>query len=727
MERIIGMTLWVATAAFLALRSPVLGVQRPLAETYHWENVEIVGGGFVSGILYHPRQKDLAYSRTDIGGAYRWDARKERWIPLVDFLQRPDWNLYGIESIGLDPSDPAKLYLACGTYTNEWGGYGAILRSSDQGRTFQRANMTFKMGGNMDGRSMGERLTVDPNQGKILLFGSRQGGLWRSTDGAASWSPVINFPKSKAQRGIGIGLVLFDPRSGEKGKSSKTIYAGIASLTAGLYRSNDAGDSWMPVPGQPTGMFPHHAAFDSDGSLVLTYSNAPGPNGISNGAVWRYDPKSSAWKDITPIRPAVGSGFGYAGLSIDLKHPGTMVVTTLDRWNPGDDVFRTTDGGRQWNSMRTKATMDSSGSPFLKWGQKAPKFGWWMGTVQIDPFRPGRILFGTGATIWGTDDALKVDRGQSANWTVRAQGLEETAVIDLMSPPQGAHLFSALGDVGGFKHDSLKIAPPEGMQSNPLFGNTDSIDFAENVPSVLVRVGRANGAIRRGAISRDSGQSWMPFDREPAGSRGSGHVAVSADGKAILWSPQGLDPSYTLDDGKSWNTCMGTTSSMEPIADRVRPNVFYAFDNRTGEIAMSRDSGLHFEIVGRGLPTGESLLKSVPGYAGELWLTAGKKLFRSIDSGSSFTAIKTIEDLRSIGFGKAASGRKYPTLFAVGKIGNVDGAFRSIDQGTTWVLVTDSQHGYGTMGKIIGDPRIFGRAYLGTNGRGVLYGDSLKR
>jgi cellulase/cellobiase CelA1 len=50
--------------------------------------------------------------------------------------------------------------------------------------------------------------------------------------------------------------------------------------------------------------------------------------------------------------------------------------------------------------------------------------------------------------------------------------------------------------------------------------------------------------------------------------------------------------------------------------------------------------------------------------------------------------------------------------------------FRSDDGGASWVRINDDAHQYGNIGAAItGDPRVYGRVYLATNGRGVLYAD----
>ena len=107
--------------------------------------------------VFHPNERGLAYARTDVGGAYRWDDEAQRWIAMTDWIGAEDENLIGIESLAIDPSDPERVYLAAGTYTNPKVGNGAILRSSDRGRTFQRTDLPFKLGGNEMGRGNGER------------------------------------------------------------------------------------------------------------------------------------------------------------------------------------------------------------------------------------------------------------------------------------------------------------------------------------------------------------------------------------------------------------------------------------------------------------------------------------------------------------------------------------------------------------------------------------------
>ena len=160
--------------------------------SYEWKSVPIVGGGFVDGIVFHPEAPGVRYCRTDMGGAYRWDAVSNQWTPLLDWISLDESNLQGVESIAIDPQNPQNVYIACGTYTSSSN--GAILCSYDGGRTFTRVDVPFTMGGNENGRGNGERMMVDPQNGNIIYMGTRLHGLWRSTDKGQSWARVVSFP-----------------------------------------------------------------------------------------------------------------------------------------------------------------------------------------------------------------------------------------------------------------------------------------------------------------------------------------------------------------------------------------------------------------------------------------------------------------------------------------------------------------------------------------------------
>jgi len=58
---------------------------RAQTASYVWRNAPVGGGGFVTGIVTHKTSGDR-YCRTDVGGAYRWDAANNKWIQLLDWL-----------------------------------------------------------------------------------------------------------------------------------------------------------------------------------------------------------------------------------------------------------------------------------------------------------------------------------------------------------------------------------------------------------------------------------------------------------------------------------------------------------------------------------------------------------------------------------------------------------------------------------------------------------------
>ncbi|MFI1847193.1 xyloglucanase [Streptomyces sp. NPDC020480] len=722
-----------------------------------WKNVRVDGGGFVPGIVFNRKEKNLAYARTDIGGAYRWDQTGKQWVPLLDWVDWDRWGWTGVSSLASDPVEPNKVYAAVGTYTNSWDPTnGAILRSSDRGATWQSTTLPFKVGGNMPGRGMGERLAVDPNKNSVLYFGAPSGnGLWRSTDSGATWSKVTAFPNAGnyaqdpsdssgyLSDNQGVVWVTFDERTGSSGTATKTIYVGVADKQNTVYRSTDAGATWSRVDGQPTGYLSHKGVLDSkNGYLYITTSDKGGPYDGEKGQVWRYATATGEWKNISPMTDA-DTYFGYSGLTVDRQKPGTLMVTGYSSWWPDTQIFRSTDSGATWTrawdftsypNRSFRYTQDVSSVPWLTFGtnpsppEVTPKLGWMTEALEIDPFDSNRMMYGTGATVYGTENLSSWDSGGQIKITPMVRGLEETAVNDLASPPSGAPLLSALGDIGGFRHTDLDAVPTK-MFSSPSFTTTTSLDYAETNPNTVVRVGN-NDAAPRIAFSTDNGANWWQGS-EPSGVTGGGTVAAAADGSGFVWSPDGTSAVYyTAGFGNSWTASSGIPAGAVVESDRKNPKKYYGF--KSGTFYVSTDGGATFTAkAATGLPAdGPVRFKALPGTEGDIWLAGGSAsgtygLWHSTDSGATFTKLSGVQQADNIGFGKAATGATYQTLYTSAKIGGVRGIFRSTDAGASWVRINDNTHQFAWTGAAItGDPRVYGRVYVSTNGRGILRGDS---
>nr|WP_278248935.1 xyloglucanase [Streptomonospora litoralis] len=723
-----------------------------------WHNVQIEGGGFIPGIVFNQSEPGLAYARTDIGGAYRWDEAQQKWSPLLDWVGWDDWGWTGVAGLATDPVDPDRVYAAVGTYTNDWDpNNGAILRSADRGETWEVTELPFKLGGNMPGRGI-ERLSVDPNDNSVLYLGAPSGhGLWRSTDHGQTWSEVASFPNPgdyamdpDDSSGLnsdnqGVGWIAFDRSSASRGERTQDIYVGVMDKQNTVYRSTDGGQSWERIPGQPEGHLAIEGVFDHEnGRLYISTSDTGGPYSGGSGDVWKFDTATGEWTNISPVpSDSADNHFGYGGLTIDRQNPGTLMVSTQISWWPDIQIYRTTDGGENWTQAWrygayperiNRYEMDISDSPWLTFGNDpqppvtSPKLGWMTQAMEIDPFDSDRLMYGTGATLYGTRDLTDWDSDETVTIEPMARGIEETAVNDLAAPPGDTPLVSALGDIGGFRHEDLSEVP-DLMHTGPFHGTVTSLDFAESAAQRFVRVGRNDddASVSHIAVSSDGGASWRPGE-EPSGVTGAGTVAMAADGSAIVWSTEGAGVQVSTDSAASWSASSGVPAGARVQADRADPDVFYA--HADGAFYVSTDGGATFqESAARGLPQSSVRFAAVPGRAGDVWLAGGSEggaygLWHSTDSGATFERVADVDQADTVGFGKAKPGSDYPAIYTSAEINGTRGIFRSDDGGSSWIRVNDDQHQWGWTGAAItGDPDVYGRVYVSTNGRGIVYGD----
>ena len=681
----------------LFLLVPCARAAPPATAPYVWKNVAIGGGGYVTDIYCHPRQKDLVYIRTDVGGFYRWDAPASRWVPLTDWVGRDQSNYYGGEGLALDPSDPKVVYIAAGEY--EWATPGTIFKSGDMGRTWKKLPIDQKMGGNEDHRWGGPRLVVSPFHPSVLLFGSRHDGLWRSADAGASWARVPTFP-STGKEGIGITAIVF---------GTKTPHAAYAAAFGdGVYESADDGLTWHKTAGGPAEV--ERLAASADGALYATHAHGVG----------KY--AAGGWADVSP--PGVAVAFN--GVSVDPQDPRDLLTTTqTDHLR----LFRTRDGGATWAEQKT---VTRSSVPWYADGMKRIQY---VAGLAFDPNTAGRVWLTDWYATYRTED-INADPVVLTN---HERGHEELVVFTLACPPGGPPLLSGTADVDGFVHDSLDTFPTHGFGGyfggkGPTFGYTEGIAWCASQPSRVARAGVVPwNNTGGGALSRDGGRTWGGFPAWDAKILAA-RIAISAtDPDTMVVLRVGAGPALaTRDGGHSWQNVAGLPDDLIPgvwnwqtplAADGARANVFYVYHG--GKVYKSMDGGASFTVRASGLPAGGQALVTVPGQADDVWLASGDAgLSHSSDGGQTFRALPAVRQASLFAVGKAAPGSERAALYLDGALADGrKGLFRSLDGGASWEGIADPREPVGdSPNAMAASFDTFGLVFIGTNGRGIYYG-----
>jgi hypothetical protein len=716
---------------------PSLAAAAAPTAAYDWRNVPFGGGGYVDGLVFHPREAGLLYARTDSGGAYRYDLATRAWVPLLDHLSRGDADLMGVLSIAVDPKETNRVYLACGQYLGEWARNGALLSSTDRGATWRVTELGVKLGGRMDGRGSGERLQVDPHQGEVLLLGTTRDGLMKSTDRGQSFRR-LDWPARH------VSLVLFDPSSGSPGTPCRTVYAGSHDQP-GLFVSNDGGNSFARVPGAPE-QAPQRAVFGPDGTLYVSFcashsDAATNPGNVRAGGVWKRD-TGGRWTDITPVPTSRSpQGFGYSGLDVDRQVPGRLMVSTIARWSEGDDIFLSTDDGAHWTPLaaRSKHQVGPYAWALSLRGRGNDRMGTLISDLKIDPFNGDRALYGTGSGLYQTDNLRAVQQpGGTVNWSFAVDGLEQTTAVEIRSPSGGASLLAAMSEVSGAAWDNFDKPPRAGLFL-PQGESNGSVDHAELQPAVVVRISEQSPT--GGYISVDGAETWRTFgptEREtkaPNGDYlGAGRIAISAKGNFMVWAPERQPALRSKDLGATWKEVAGWPATravgLVPVADRTVDGVFYVYDRTTGQILVSVDGGASFKPSITGLPVLQSWqqaqLISAPGTMRDLWLAVPDGLLYMAGPDKRGRTIKGVAEPWLVAVGKAAPGASYHSLYVWGRVvvggTPVEGIFRSDDTGASFKRINDDLHRFGRPQAMAADPLEHGVVYLAAQGRGVIIG-----
>ncbi|MDC7993581.1 WD40/YVTN/BNR-like repeat-containing protein [Altibacter sp. HG106] len=197
-------------------------------------------------------------------------------------------------------------------------------------------------------------LETHPTNTRIFYAGSAGGGVWKTNDGGATFSPIFDDHVQS------IGVVTLDPKDPDK-----TIWVGTGetwtrnsvSIGDGLYKSTDGGSNWKEIPGFENS--------ERIASIVINPNNTDVVYVGVLGALWgdsedrgvyKSTDGGATWKKVLYIGPSTGAG----DVIMDPKNPNVLYASMWQfrrtgwGFNSGGEnsgLYKSTDGGATWNKI----------------------------------------------------------------------------------------------------------------------------------------------------------------------------------------------------------------------------------------------------------------------------------------------------------------------------------------------------------------------------------------
>lgn len=717
---------------------------------YSYNSIKIGGGGFVTGCIFHPRQKNVLYARTDVGGIYRRDYGKNVWKCLSTDSEHRHSPLMQPLALAVDEEKPQMLYALCGN-SNEADGFLAV--SDNYGESFELKPVPFAVNGNCRGRSTGERLLYKNGR---LFAGSVCQGAFVSSDGGDSWTALnINGEKCTTFISCVNNYILLGTDGAVNSDGS------VRGNT--LYYSGNFGLTFEPLA-LPENAVPLRCAANNDFLFVsVNYCNNGQAYGcefgrIEEGGLLRFKLTTDGFENLTDITPQMHSGFGGGGVDV----AESLVIASFT----GDNrIFVSENSGSTWREIINRHDSEKyvCNAEYL-----LPKYNdgvtaiHWMTDIKIDPFNRDFAIFNTGTGFFAIDKPFDSEKPMWYDWNF---GLEETVHMNIYAPPKSSvKLLDAVGDLGGFAFTDVdneceKLFTNE---KNMRYITVLNMDYSDSENPLIIATPRGNwNKTSKGGliISNDNANTWrraaMPYgissELDEACSKierpnvNSGWCALSADESTIVWTlasgrflPSSL-AVYSDDCGKSWRKCSidNKCEMLKVMSDRVNARLFYGFSEH-GRVFISKNGGKCFKEYASLLPDVQfgicegfdCEIRCEYEKEGVIWISLDKyglwRLQYDIENDTlNFKRINRGNDaVYAHGMGKGLNSDCH-ALFIAGEVDGEYGFWRSYDEGASWVKINSKSTMFGRIRTICGDYNVLGRIYIGTGGYGLLYGDEI--
>ena len=422
-----------------------------------WRPAGFGGAGNFLSVHFDPSHPGVVYAASDVAGVFRSMDHGNTWELRSRGLANVE-----VSSFAVDPFDPATLYAGVGAFGES--SRSGIYVSHDSGLTWQHLPDSYAKGITFRKYRTADAIAPDPGHQGVILSGSRDNGIWRSTDGGSSWTQVYDAPLTSAplfndgtidddpetaSYSAPVSIVVFDP-------ADPTIaYAGLYGF--GVVRSTTGGvaGSWQLVnSGLPNEAMVKSVAIGGNDVLYAA---------LATDGVYKTTNGGSSWQPANGGLPTLDEDAWVSSVAVDPSDPGKAYLTlaTYDYAN----VWKTANGGATW-APRGDVSYDPVNDPTEMWAGD-PTMSWYL---TIDPHNHERIFY-TG--YW---DIIRSDDG-GEHWVTRIVGAQNTCVTDLAVDSQVPHaLYATHMDAGLLSSADngatwTMLLPPPGQYDPDLAGH----------------------------------------------------------------------------------------------------------------------------------------------------------------------------------------------------------------------------------------------------------------
>lgn len=409
-------------------------------------------------------------------------------------LYSNDWRTTGpqggdVRALVVDPQDPDRFYF--GTLD------GQIYTSADGGKHWQ---LLYNFG---KPRLFVDNIIVDPRNSKVLYVGAHRhnqpGGFFKSTDGGATWRESAEL-RNEALHSLA-----------QSDSNPDTLIAGTFT---GIFRSDDAGQSWkqLPTQSQPGLIHVESLAIDPRttdtiyaGTFYLPYKSVDG------GKSW------------ASIKNGIIDDSDIFAIDIDPRDPNHIIASACS------GIYESKNAGGDWRKVQ--------GIPSQSRRTRA---------ILQHPSVPGMVFAGTTEGFWRSDKG-----GDPDSWMVTtSRQLEINSIAVHPSRPDtvfiGTNNYGVMVSTDGGKSFTPTNGGFSGRFANAILADRET---PNRVYASTINTATGGGFF---FVSNDNGESWKPSMRSMPSRLITYAILQDARDANIIYLGTNLGVYRSTDRGTTW-------------------------------------------------------------------------------------------------------------------------------------------------------------------------------